>query len=98
QYVVDLSNGLDAYLKGLSHNSRKSLKKKTRLAQPLNPTLVPCTEFNEIEPFFAELFQHHITYWDDKVGRSYFNDVEERNFMVNWSKTLHRTGNLRLER
>jgi hypothetical protein len=98
QYSVDLSEGLEGYLKGLSHNSRKSLKKKTRRGQDLNPQLVPCTDAAEIDRFFAELFVHHISYWDEKAGHSYFNDAEERNFIVNWAKALHRSGNLVLDR
>lgn len=98
QYGIDLSNGLEGYLQGLSHNSRKSLKKKTRRGQVLNPQLVPCTEAADIDAFFAELFLHHISYWDAKAGRSYFNDVEERNFIVNWAKNLHQSGELVLER
>ncbi|MCE3235592.1 MAG: Acetyltransferase domain [Vampirovibrio sp.] len=98
QYVVDMSDGFEGYLQGLSHNSRKSLKKKTRRGQALNPQLVPCTNAADIDAFFSELFLHHITYWDAKAGRSYFNDAEERNFIVGWAKTLHQSGQLVLER
>lgn len=98
QYSIDLSDGLDGYLQGLSHNSRKSLKKKTRRGQTLNPKLITCTEAADIDRFFAELFLHHISYWNEKTGHSYFNDIEERNFIVNWAKSLHQSGNLVLDR
>lgn len=98
QYAVDMSDGFEGYLQGLSHNSRKSLKKKTRRGQALNPQLVPCMDAGDIDAFFSELFLHHIAYWDAKAGRSYFNDVEERNFIVNWAKALHQSGQLVLER
>lgn len=98
QYCIDLSDGFESYLQGLSHNSRKSLKKKTRRGQVLNPHLVPCTDEAQIDQFLAELFLHHMTYWDEKAGESYFHDIEERNFIVNWAKVLHRSGNLVLDR
>lgn len=98
QYHIDLSDGLEGYLKSLSHNSRKSLKKKTRRGQPLNPVLVPVEEFSEIDAFFEELFAHHIRYWDAKAGGSYFNHPEERQFIVNWAKALHQAGSLVMER
>jgi hypothetical protein len=98
QYSIDLSEGFEGYLQGLSHNSRKSLKKKTQRGQILNPHLMPCTEAQDIERFFAELFLHHITYWDAKADGSYFHDIEERNFIVNWAKALHQSGNLVLDR
>jgi hypothetical protein len=98
QYSIDLSDGLEGYLQGLSHNSRKSLKKKTRRGQTLNPQLIPCTDAADIERFFAELFVHHISYWDEKAGHSYFNDIEERNFIINWAKSLHQSGSLVLDR
>ena len=98
QYSVDMQDGFDGYLKGLSHNSRKSLKKKTRRGQELNPQLVPVHDAEGIDGFFAELFLHHIAYWDEKAGGSYFNDAEERHFIVNWAKALHQSGQLVLER
>jgi hypothetical protein len=98
QYSIDMSNGLEGYLKGLSHNSRKSLKKKTRVGQALNPALIETNEFHEIDAFFEELFKHHISYWDSKTGYSYFNEPAERHFIVNWAKTLHQEGKLVLDR
>ena len=98
QYSIDLSSGLDGYLKGLSHNSRKNLKKKTRVAQTLNPTLVEVVDTNQIDSFFSELFTHHTRYWDEKAGSSYFHEPAERSFIVNWSKDLAREGKLRLDR
>lgn len=98
QYAIDLSEGFEGYLQGLSHNSRKSLKKKTRRGQALNPELFACDQETDIDAFFEELFRHHIAYWDEKAGRSYFNDIEERKFIVNWAKNLHRSGQLVLDR
>lgn len=98
QYAIDLSDGFEGYLQGLSHNSRKSLKKKTRKGQVLNPEIIPYQNEAEIDGFFEELFRHHIAYWDEKAGRSYFNDIEERNFIVNWAKNLHHSGQLALDR
>lgn len=98
QYSVDLSDGLDGYLKGLSHNSRKSLKKKTRRGQALNPVLTSVKEADEIDAFFEELFTHHRQYWDDKTGYSYFNEPAERHFIVNWAKALHAEGRLVLDK
>ncbi|HEY9687864.1 MAG TPA: GNAT family N-acetyltransferase [Coleofasciculaceae cyanobacterium] len=98
QFVADLSEGMDSYLKSLSYNGRSNLKKKTQRAEFLNPELLPCTDETEIDAFFEEFFRHHLVYWDAKAGRSYFHDPEERNFIVNWAKVLHRSGNLRLDR
>jgi hypothetical protein len=98
QYVIDLSQGMEGYLQSLSHNGRKGLKKKVRKGQPLSPTLVPCTQETEIEAFFEELFRHHQAYWDEKAGGSYFNDREERDFIVNWAKVLHRQDRLVLDK
>jgi hypothetical protein len=98
QYVIDLNQGFDGYLQSLSHNGRKGLKKKVRRGQSLNPQLVPCTDKSDIEPFFAELLLHHITYWDAKIGDSYFNVPEERRFIIQWAKALHQSGHLVLDR
>ncbi len=98
QYSIDLSQGLDAYMKGLSHNSRKSLKKKTRLAQALKPRLVTVSESKSVEQFLEELIQHHIQYWDQKVGHSYLNHPEEKQFLYHWALALHQSGQLVLDR
>ncbi len=98
QYSIDLSAGLDGYLQGLSHNSRKSLKKKTRKGQVLNPVLESCRNADEIDAFFETLFSHHIRYWNEKAGSSYFNIPAERQFIVHWAKALHQEGKLVLER
>lgn len=98
QYSIDLSEGLDAYLKGLSHNSRKSFKKKTRRAQELQPSLITVERAEEIDGFLEELFSHHIRYWDKKTGRSYLNDPAERQFILSWSKNLLDDGQLIMDR
>lgn len=98
QYSVDLGQGIDGYLKGLSHNSRKSLKKKTRRGQELQPKLEDVVRAEDIDAFFEELFGHHIQYWDGKVGSSYFNKPAERQFIVNWAKALYQDGELVLDR
>lgn len=98
QYTVDLSEGLDGYLKGLSHNSRKSLKKKTRRGQALSPVLISLKQAEEIDAFFEELFTHHRQYWNTKAGYSYFNEPAERHFIVNWAKALHAEGKLVLDK
>jgi CelD/BcsL family acetyltransferase involved in cellulose biosynthesis len=98
QYVIDLGSGFEGYLKSLSHNGRKGLKKKVRRGADTNPHFVACTETSEIEPFFAELFLHHIAYWDAKAGGSYYNAPEERTFTLAWAKELHQQGHLHLER
>ncbi len=98
QYSIDLSQGLETYLKGLSHNSRKSLKKKTRLAQALKPTLVTVSEAKAVDQFLEELIQHHIHYWDQKAGYSYLNQAEEKRFLYEWVLALHQSGHLVLER
>jgi hypothetical protein len=98
QYVIDLSNGFEAYLKSLSHNGRKALKKKVRVAKPLNPQLVPVTEATDIAPFYEELFSYHIPYWTKKTGFSYFSVPAERQFTIEWAKALHEQGQLRLVR
>ncbi len=98
QYSIDLSQGMEPYLKGLSHNSRKSLKKKTRLAQALKPTLVTVSEPQAVERFLEELIQHHIQYWDQKTGYSYLNHPEEQQFLYHWALALHQSGQLVLER
>lgn len=98
QYSVYLGEGMDGYLKGLSHNSRHSLKKKTRRAQGLQPTLVSVERPEDIDAFFEELFRHHIQYWDGKVGSSYFNKPAERQFIVNWANALYQDGQLVLDR
>jgi hypothetical protein len=98
QYIADLSQGYEGYLSSLSHNGRTNLRKKVRRAQGLNPHLVALTEESEIEPFFEEFFRYHIPYWTEKTGNSYFSDKEERDFIVEWSKALHRTGHIRMDR
>lgn len=98
QYGVDLSGGVEAYLKSLSRNGRTGLKKRFRQARPLAPRLVPVSDEAGIDRFFEEFFRYHIPYWNAKVGRSYFNDIEERHFIVAWCKALHQSGNLRMDR
>ncbi len=98
EHMIDLSGGFEAYLSSLSHNGRKSLKKKRRRGEELNPTLVPINHADEIEPFFEELFKHHIAYWSEKAGDSYFNAPEERSFIIHWAKALHPKGQLVLDR
>lgn len=98
QHVIDLHNGFDGWLKSLSHNGRKGLKKKVRRAEPLSPQRVVFTEETDIEPFFEEFFPLHQAYWDAKADGSYFNHPEERRFIVEWAKALHRSGCLVLDR
>lgn len=98
QHGIDLSGGVEGWLQSLSHNGRKALKKKFRKAQEFNPELVAVRDASGIEPFFEELFAHHIAYWDEKVGGSYFNDPEERQFIVNWARELFENNQLVLDR
>jgi hypothetical protein len=98
EYIIDLSNGFEAYLKSLSHNGRKALKKKVRVAQELNPRIVPITDESEIVPFYEEFFSHHIPYWAEKNGYSYFSVPAEREFTLEWAKVLYRSGVLKLDR
>ena len=97
-YLIDLSDGFDAYLKQLSHNGRKALRKKVRQAEPLHPHFVPVSEESGIRPFFNALFGHHRTYWTEKAGHSYFSIPAERAFIVAWAEHLFRQGDLYLER
>lgn len=97
-YVFDLSDGFDAYLKSLSHNGRKALKKKVRLAKDLNPQLLPVTDVSDIAPFYEELFSHHIPHWTQKTGYSCYSDPAEQAFTIDWATQMHQTGALRLER
>lgn len=96
-YIMDLQDGFENYLKSLSHNGRTSLKKKFKRSQPLNPQRVVYSQESDIEPFFSEFFLHHLAYWDTKMG-SYFHSAEERRFIVEWAKALHASGQLILER
>jgi Acetyltransferase (GNAT) domain len=99
EYVVDLHDGFEGYLKSLSHNGRKGLKKKVRRAEELQPKRVVFDKESDIEPFFAEFIPLHRSYWDDKApGGSYFNRPDERRFIVEWCKALYRNGNLVLDR
>jgi hypothetical protein len=98
QYWIDLSQGFDAYLSSLSANGRKGLRKKARLSLPFNPKLVACHTDAEIDAFFEEFFPHHFAYWDEKAGGSYFHDVEEQQFILNWAKALNQAGELILDR
>jgi len=98
QYIADLSQGYAGYLSSLSHNGRTNLKKKVRRAQELKPHLIAVTEEAEITPFFEEFFKYHIPYWTEKIGQSYFSDKEERDFIVEWAKALHRDGHIKMDR
>lgn len=98
QYLIDLRGGFETYLKSLSHNGRKALKKKVRLGQALEPHLVSITQESDIEAFYEEVCAHHIPYWTQKSGYSYFSDPAELKFHIEWAKALHRSGQLRLER
>ncbi|HEY9744641.1 MAG TPA: GNAT family N-acetyltransferase [Oculatellaceae cyanobacterium] len=97
-YVADLSQGYEAYLNTLSHNGRTNLRKKVRRAQALHPHLEPVTKAADIEAFFEEFFSHHIPYWTQKNGYSYFSHPEERHFIVEWAKMLHTKGQIILDR
>lgn len=98
QYMVDLRQGMDGYLASLGRDRRQDLKRRMRRAQALDPQLVQVFEESDIEPFFEELFSHHIAYWTQKIGNSFFNEQKERDFTVAWAKELHRSGHLQLTR
>jgi CelD/BcsL family acetyltransferase involved in cellulose biosynthesis len=69
-----------------------------RLGAPLEPHLRPVAQKGEIRPFFEELFTHHIPYWTEKTGYSYFTIPAEREFTITWSEQLFEQGFLRLDR
>jgi hypothetical protein len=96
-YWIDLSNGFDCYLNDLSAGRRKDIQKKLRKAAPLNPEMRRFRGEEGIEQFFSIFFKHHIKYWDQKTGHSYFNDPRERNFIQAWAKSLEKEGRLLLE-
>jgi hypothetical protein len=94
QYIADLTGGVDEYLSQLGRNTRQETRRKLRKAQPLNPHLVFYQTESEIDQFFELFFQAHIAHWDQKAGYSYFNDPQERAFMMAWAKALHRQGHV----
>lgn len=98
-YVIEMGQGgYEGYLQSLSHNGRKSLKKKLRRAEPLSPELrlVQCEA--EIDDFFAQFIPLHIQYWSEKTGQCYLQDSHEQAFILNWAKALHASGNLVMDR
>jgi hypothetical protein len=98
QHVIDLDDGFEGWLQSLSHNGRKGLKKKVRRAEPLRPQRIVLTGEADIEPFFEAFFPLHRAYWDAKADGSYLNHPEERRFILEWAKALHRSGHLVLDR
>ncbi len=97
EYIMDLSRGFDGYFESISHNTRKSFRRKVKRAEALNPQLIEYQGQEQIEPYFETFFRYHIQYWDQKAGHSYFHDPHEQEFIVNWSKQLQTTGYLHLE-
>jgi len=98
QYVVTMPDGYEAYLAGLSHNSRKNLKKKVRKALPSEPQFDCVTKAEDVAPFMEEVFSYHIPYWTEKAGYSYYSDPKERQFTLAWTASLFESGHLVLER
>lgn len=96
-FVVDLSQGWDAYLNALGKKTRYNIQQKLKNATFLSPELVEYTGFQAIDTFFQAFFAHHVQYWDKKAGYSYFNAPQERDFIVAWAKKLERSGNLILQ-
>ena len=98
EYVIDLHNGFDGYFNSISHNTRKSFRRKVRRSEHLNPELFTFEGPTAVEDFFEVYFKHHIAYWDAKSPEgSYFHNIHEREFIVEWSKQLQREGRLILE-
>lgn len=97
--MVDLSQGFETYLKGLSANDRRNFRTKLKKAAKLNPQFIdlPSNSPENVDDFFQRFFPPHIAYWDQKTGHSYLNDPRERDFILSWAKTLQQSGNLLLQ-
>lgn len=96
-YVVDLSDGYEAYLACKSSNYRYQMRRKLKKVQSMQPHLIRYERFEEIETFFQEFFKHHISYWQQKAGHSFFSDPNEQAFNIAWAKELHQAGKLWLQ-
>lgn len=95
-HVADISGGFENYLTRQNSNNRYQIKKKLKLAQKGRPEFVRFEREDEIAPFFEQFFEAHITYWQAKIGYSYFSDPAERAFTLAWARILHQQGKLRL--
>ncbi|MGE0201406.1 MAG: GNAT family N-acetyltransferase [Candidatus Melainabacteria bacterium] len=82
QYVIDLRQGWDGYWESISHNTRKSFRRKIKRAAELEPTFFYYDlDDATIDAFFEDYFRHHIAHWDEKAGGSYFRIPQEREFI-----------------
>ncbi|WP_303672554.1 GNAT family N-acetyltransferase [Vampirovibrio chlorellavorus] len=96
-YWVDLHHGFDAYLSQLSAAKRKDIRRKLKKSEALHPELRRFSGIDGIQQFFSLFFKHHLAYWTQKAGHSYFSDLRERDFIVAWAQALEEQGALLLE-
>ncbi len=96
-YWIDLHNGFEAYLDKLSSTKRKDIRRKLKKAEPLHPEMRRFSGAEGIQQFFSIFFKHHLHYWKQKAGHSYFSDARERAFIAAWAEALDQEGYLLLE-
>ncbi len=99
-YLTDLSAGYEKYIRSRSAKRRRDIRRKLNRAAQLEPQLI---EFSggekskkNIHAFFKLFFEHHLNYWDQKSGRSYFRDPREQRFILDWAHRLQTKGQLKL--
>ena len=97
EYLIDLGQGFEGFLKGLNAKSRYNLRQKMKRAKSYEPHLVEFTGPHAVDEFFALFFPAHIKHWDSKGGGSYLNDPREQAFIRAWAQTLHEQGDLLLQ-
>jgi Acetyltransferase (GNAT) domain len=97
QYEVDLSLGWEPYLASKSYKTRKKIRTLLKQADTMGAYLQPFDDPNAIEPFYDRFFKHHIEYWGQKAGGSYFTCPHERAFIQAWSLARAQQGQLVLD-
>jgi hypothetical protein len=97
QYEVDLTLGWEGFLASRSAKTRRKIRAHLKQATPLRPHLQAFTGPRAIDTFFDLFFKHHMAYWDQKVGQSYFTHPAERQFIKAWAYTLAEKGQLCLD-
>ncbi|MEB3244712.1 MAG: GNAT family N-acetyltransferase [Vampirovibrionales bacterium] len=97
-YSIDVAYGLEAYMRNLSKDYRKTFTRKLNKLKlaGLVSEQVDVTETTTVAEFFDTFFKHHLAYWDAKAGGSYFHDACERDYIIAWCEQLKAQGKLLL--
>lgn len=86
EYYADLSDGWDAYLASQSKTRKRTIKRKLKKAEPLNPEFKVYTSVDEVESFLEQFFTYHIAHWRNQGAGSYFEKECEKKFMLAFVK------------